>query len=371
VKRRSSRGPGAIAIAALLGAIAGLLTGGGAATAGRTADPPRNTSRPLIAGIQREGQTLRASPGTWAGTQPITYSYQWTRCTSQLSNCTTLQGKTSRDYALTASDVGRRLVVSVTAKNAAGARTVEAATQTIGPRGTAPRNTAPPTIAGTPQSGQTLTAANGTWTGTSVSYAYRWQRCNAQGNACAAIGGATRSSYVLGTADVGNTLRITVTGWSAFGTAHATSAQTAVVAAAPPPGPGGQIKLPNGLVSIPVTSVAPPERLIVDRVSFSPSPVRSHTPLNVTFRVVDTRGFVVRDALVFVRSTPLVTTTPPEQPTGQDGTVTLQLLPQPSFPLRRGHSVQFFVRARKAGDNVLAGVSARRLVQVRTAPPAG
>jgi hypothetical protein len=36
------------------------------------------------------------------------------------------------------------------------------------------------------------------------------------------------------------------------------------------------------------------------------------------------------------------------------------------FPLRPGFNVQFFIRARKPGDNPLAGVSARRLVQVRT-----
>jgi hypothetical protein len=258
----------------------------------------------------------------------------------------------------------------VTAKNSAGGSAAEASTETIGPRGEPPRNTALPGIAGMPQSGQTLTSSRGSWTGTSVSFAYQWLRCDTQGNGCGAISGATGASYLLAAADVGHTIRLAVRGWSGYGSATATSAPTGVIAAAPPPGPSGQIKLPNGLVSIPVTSVTGSERLIVDRASFSPSVVRSRAPLNVTFRVVDTRGYVVRDALVYVRSTPLVTSTPPEQATGQDGTVTLQLLPQPTFPLRRGHSVQFFVRARRGGDNILAGVSARRLVQVRTAAPA-
>lgn len=366
---RSSPGRrSALALATLLGAIAGLLAGGGAATAGQAADLPRNTSRPTIVGTPREGQTVWARPGSWSGTQPIRYSYQWIRCSSQLSNCGALQGRTSRNYPLTAGDIGTRLIVVVTATNAAGAGTADASTETIGPRGAAPRNAALPTVAGTPTSGQTLTAAAGTWTGTSVSFAYRWQRCDTQGNACAAIGGAIRSTYALGSADVGNTIRVTVRGWSAYGSAEATSVPTAVIAPAPPPGPSGQIRLPSGLVSIPAASVALPERLIIDRVSFSPSLVRSREPLAVTFRVVDTRGYVVRDALVFVRSTPLVTSTPAEQPTGEDGTVTLQLVPQPSFPVRKGYSVQFFVRARKTGDNILAGISTRRLVQVRTAP---
>jgi hypothetical protein len=75
----------------------------------------------------------------------------------------------------------------------------------------------------------------------------------------------------------------------------------------------------------------------------------------------------VRDVLVFARSTPLVTSAAGEQPTGQDGWATIRLTPKRTFPLRRGYSVQFFVRARKQGDNILAGISTRRLVQVRTA----
>jgi len=371
VNRTRARTASAVALAALVGAAAGLLAGGGAATAGPNADPPRNTAAPTISGTPREGATLRASPGSWSGTQPISYAYQWIRCNAQLGNCTPLRHKTSRHYALRAADVGRRLIVSVMAKNAAGGRSAEASTETIGRRGTRPRNTALPAISGTPTAGQTLTSSRGSWTGPSVSFAYQWLRCDAQGNGCGAIPGATGTTYALATADVAHTIRLAVRGWSAYGSATATSAPTAAVAPAAPPGPAGQIELPNGLVSIPVTSVTGSERLIVDRASFSPSVVRSHAPVSVTFRVVDTRGYVVRDALVYVRSTPLVTTTPPEQPTGQDGTVTLQLLPQPTFPLRRGHSVQFFVRARKAGENVLAGVSGRRLVQVRTAAPAG
>jgi hypothetical protein len=58
---------------------------------------------------------------------------------------------------------------------------------------------------------------------------------------------------------------------------------------------------------------------------------------------------------------------PPEAHTGQDGWATLSFFARPGFPLRTRHNVQFFVRARKSGDNVLAGVSTRRLVQVGTA----
>jgi hypothetical protein len=69
---------------------------------------------------------------------------------------------------------------------------------------------------------------------------------------------------------------------------------------------------------------------------------------------------------VFTRSTPLVTSTPLEQVTDQGGYVTLTAFPKQTFPLKRGYHVQFFVRARKEGESLLAGISSRRLAQVAT-----
>jgi protocatechuate 3,4-dioxygenase beta subunit len=132
-------------------------------------------------------------------------------------------------------------------------------------------------------------------------------------------------------------------------------------------GPEGQIKLASGKTSIPISSVSLPARLIVDGVRFSPSLVASRgRPLAIRVHVSDTRGYVVRGALVFVRSTPLVTSTPLEQTTDQAGYVTLTAVPKQTFPLKRGYHVQFFVRARKEGESLLAGVSSRRLAQVAT-----
>ena len=101
---------------------------------------------------------------------------------------------------------------------------------------------------------------------------------------------------------------------------------------------------------------------------FTPNPVRSRErPIELRVRVVDTRGYVVRDALVFARSTPLLTSAPGEQRTGRDGSARLRMTPNANFPLGGDRNVQFFIRVRKPTDDLLAGVSNRRLVQLATA----
>jgi hypothetical protein len=101
------------------------------------------------------------------------------------------------------------------------------------PPARAPANTTAPTISGTAQQGQTLTASPGSWTGTDpITYTYQWQRC---GSSCANIGGATGTTYVAASADVGKTILVVVTGTNSVGSSSATSARTATVQAAPPP----------------------------------------------------------------------------------------------------------------------------------------
>ncbi len=228
-----------------------------------------------------------------------------------------------------------------------------------------PTNTQPPTISGTAQAGRVLTANPGTWTGsTPIVFTYAWLRCNPGGQNCVAIPGATQRTYTVQTADVGATLRVRVTATNADGSRNATSAQTAVVTAAPPeppPPPPGS--------TIPVTAVNPPQRLVPAEVRFSPNPIQSRTaPITVRVRVLDTRGFRVSGALVFVRSTPLVTTSAGEATSGNDGWATVTLQPRSNFGIiARQDNLQMFIRVRKPGDNLLTGVSGRRLVQVRVA----
>jgi hypothetical protein len=86
-----------------------------------------------------------------------------------------------------------------------------------------------PTISGTVQQGQSLTATPGTWIGNGATFAYQWQHCDAAGANCTDIAGATAQTYGVTAADVGTTLHVVVSATNRFGTASAPSVPTAVV----------------------------------------------------------------------------------------------------------------------------------------------
>jgi len=212
------------------------VAGSNSATSAATAvvGAPVNTSLPTITGTTQQGQTLTGTAGTWSGTAPITYVYQWRRCDSAGANCTDISGATSLSYTLTSSDAGRTIRFRVTATNVAGSTTADS-----DPTGVVlvpPSNTALPIITGTAQPGQTLTGQNGTWSGTApITYAYQWRRCDSAGASCTDIANATSQSYALTADDLGSTIRLTVTGSNAAGSSGASSAATGVVATAVPP----------------------------------------------------------------------------------------------------------------------------------------
>jgi hypothetical protein len=81
--------------------------------------------------------------------------------------------------------------------------------------------------------------------------------------------------------------------------------------------------------------------------------------------VSDTRGYVVRDALVLVTGLPYAwAQTSGEVRTDQTGWATMTINPTVNMPLGRHDALVMFVRARVEGQAVLAGSSTRRLVQV-------
>lgn len=91
-----------------------------ATTPVRGSSRPRNVDPPTISGQPVLGQTLTATTGTWSGSQPISYAYDWLRCNRSGGGCAVVSGATGRSYALRQDDVGTTLRIRVTARNSIG-----------------------------------------------------------------------------------------------------------------------------------------------------------------------------------------------------------------------------------------------------------
>src|SRR5205807_1512580 len=106
----------------------------------QVAAAPSSSGAPSVSGTATAGQTLSASTGTWSGTTPISYAYQWTRCDSSGGSCSQISGATSSTYAVQNVDVGSTLRVVVMASNSVGSSS--ATSPAVGPVAAAP-STAP------------------------------------------------------------------------------------------------------------------------------------------------------------------------------------------------------------------------------------
>ena len=224
-----------------------------------------------------------------------------------------------------------------------------------------PTNTSPPTITGTPTEGEDLTAHNGGWSKNVQSFSYHWARCDKNGGACKLITGATGSIYTLKTADVGSTIRIRVTATNTSGSTTATSAPTAVIAAKAP-----ATGCPPGTGTAPVTAVTPPARLTLDKFQVVPTPVHgSSQQVTVHVHVSNTCNQSVSGALVYVTAVPFNQFSVGEQPTDANGVATITMTRLRGFPAATHQTLlTLFLRARKPGEDVLTGISNRRLVSV-------
>ncbi len=200
----------------------------------RPAEAPSNSSPPTLSGTTLDGGTLSADPGAWSGTQDIGYTYQWQRCDAGGQNCTDIPGATGSTYALGQGDVGHTVDVVITATNTEGSLpAISEASSVVQPA--PPSSTSPPTIGGNADDGQTLSAGDGSWSGTGpLTPTYQWQRCDAGGQNCGDVPGATGATYQLGSGDIGHTIVVIVTDTNAAGSDSATSTPSAVVQAAPP-----------------------------------------------------------------------------------------------------------------------------------------
>ena len=197
------------------------------------------TGVPTITGTAQVGETLTAvTSGIMDadGLASPAYTYQWIRVETD-STETDISGATSSTYTLVAADEGTTIKVKVSfTDDASNSETLtSAATATVAAAPNTPA-TGAPTITGTAQVGETLTAVT---TGimdadglASPSYTYQWIRVNGTD---ADISGATSSTYTLVAADEGTTIKVKVSFTDdASNPETLTSAATATVAAIAP-----------------------------------------------------------------------------------------------------------------------------------------
>ncbi len=170
---------------------------------------------------------------------------------------------------------------------------------------------------------------------------------------------------MLVTADNDKTLRLSVTAKNTPGSRHRDVDPDGRDRPLAPP---SVVTLPSGGKSIDAPTSSR-RRCSIDKVSFSPNPLRSRAAFTAKIHVSDTRGFAVRNALVFVAGPPLRPLVHPGR--GQDrlrrhGDADAH--PDPQAPAPAGRDARH-VRARsRGGDKLIAGASARRLVNLRVSP---
>jgi hypothetical protein len=189
--------------------------------------PPTNLSYPTINLATGDsspvvGHFLTASVGSWDGSFPITYTYQWKRCDAAdpvNGVCVEIPGATSSFYTPSNTDVGKRLRVQVKATNSQGsaAQNSEVSAPVIA---IAPVNRATPQIQGGNVVDSPLSIVGGRWEGsTPIAFTYSWRRCNPVGDldSCVQIPGATQATYTPAVADIGSSIRVWITGTNPAG----------------------------------------------------------------------------------------------------------------------------------------------------------
>ncbi|MDN4163284.1 nidogen-like domain-containing protein [Nocardioides abyssi] len=195
--------------------------GGGGGGGGSTALVA--TADPTITGTAKVGQTLKASTGTWNGTD-LTYSYAWSR------GGTPIAVATGAEYVATAADADKAITVTVTASKTGltdGKATSAAVTVA---KGDAPTATTAPAVTGDAEPGGTLTVSSGTWSEPGVTFAYQWLVDGTP------VSGATGPSYVVRTGDAGKKVSVRVTATKAgYADGSATTEAVTVDDAPPPP----------------------------------------------------------------------------------------------------------------------------------------
>ncbi|QLQ11515.1 MAG: CHAP domain-containing protein [Nocardioidaceae bacterium] len=174
-----------------------------------------NVNKPTLAGTAQVGAKLTAGTGTWTPGD-ATISYKWA------ANGKLIPGATKKTFTLTADQLGQTVRARVIASKPGLDNVVAKTPLTAAVQPGVFKTTATPTISGTPQVGQTLTASTGTWS-PAGSYSYQWRAAGKE------IAGATEAGYSPMAGDVGKKLTVRVTSTLA-GYTSATSTSTATAA---------------------------------------------------------------------------------------------------------------------------------------------
>lgn len=167
-----------------------------AATSKVTRPAVLNTAAPKVTGSPVQGQTLKASAGTW--TKGAKLAYQWK------ANGKDIARATAASYKLTAADFGKTITVAVTGTLSGHTPATAVSAPTAKVTRAAVVNTAKPVISGTMVTGQTLKVSAGTWT-KGAKLTYQWKAGGKN------IAGATSSSYKMVPADAGKKISVAVT----------------------------------------------------------------------------------------------------------------------------------------------------------------
>ena len=362
----------ALGIGGTLALVIGLGVLAGAGVAASSAKPV-NTSPPKIKGTPKEGEKLTKDIGEWTN-NPTGYDGFWMRCDQNGTGCSDIKGGNNATYTLASADVGHTIRLRVEATNADGTTSATSVpTAVVTASNPFPTNSSPPTISGTPQEGKTLSGDRGNWSGKPTDYNLYWVRCDKNGAGCSDIGGANKTTYVLTPADVGKTIRFKVGAKNAAGRTFASSVPTTVVSAAsrplpPPTTPASAAGCPGGSGAVNVASIGSPARLLIDAQQTSPSVVnRGTNQLIVRYHVSACGGRSVQGALVYATAVPFnQLTIPSERQTDGSGWAELDFRMLAGFPVSsKQQLIAIFARARKSGENILGGISTRRLFSVQ------
>ena len=224
-------------------------------------EPPANTAPtglPTVSGTPQVGETLTASTDAIAdadGQQNAAYAYQWIANNGMAD--ADITGATGTTYTPVDGDAGKTIKVRVTFTDDGGTQEslVSIATEAVAAAQVV--NTAPagsPSITGTPQVGETLTAATSAITDADgldgVTYRYQWL---ADGVAIASASGVT---YTPVAADKGKVITVRVTFTDDGGTQEALVSAPTVAVAAKPNSPAAGAPTINGTAQVGETLTA-------------------------------------------------------------------------------------------------------------------